>query len=270
MSSATHTWNTQAVVERIGPAAVDEVLLDPPDLGDVEVGRNERTVRQHQVEGCLGVLRQHGGERIEVHGSFLHKDGLGLTRRLLTTAPRLLHAPADEDARHRPRGPGPSGTPTGVEPPGDDRRGERPGRVHADAPLIGPANSASRAITAPTATPASTPFSFDPVETLRITNMRISVRMNSSTNDWTRVAGREGGPERRVDREHQPAACTLASTAPRHWPAMYGTTQPPLEPAGGEEPEGDGRVQVAAGHVAHGVDHRQHDQPEGEGDADVR
>ena len=58
---------------------------------------------------------------------------------------------------------------------------ERAGFI--EAPLMGPANKASRAITDPTATPASTPFSFEPVETLRITNMRISVRMNSNTND---------------------------------------------------------------------------------------
>jgi hypothetical protein len=41
-----------------------------------------------------------------------------------------------------------------------------------DAPDTGPANSASRAITDPTATPAMTPFSLAPVETLRITNIK--------------------------------------------------------------------------------------------------
>ena len=52
-----------------------------------------------------------------------------------------------------------------------------------DAPQIGPANMASNPITAPTAMPAVIPFSAAPVETLRITNMRIAVRINSRTND---------------------------------------------------------------------------------------
>ena len=52
-----------------------------------------------------------------------------------------------------------------------------------DAPVIGPANKASRAITAPTAIPAVMPFSFAPVETLRMTSIRNQVRMISSTND---------------------------------------------------------------------------------------
>ena len=128
---------------------------------------------------------------------------------------------------------------------------------------------ASRAMTAPTATPASTPFSFDPVETLRITTIRISVRIVSITNDWTAVpAGRvapsvgcDGNMARKVE-ARQPGPDALADDV-RHDP-------PGLEPAGGEEPDGDGGVQVAPGHVADGVDHRQHDQAEGEGHADVR
>jgi len=52
-----------------------------------------------------------------------------------------------------------------------------------DAPQIGPANIASSPITAPTAIPAVMPFSAAPVETPRITNMRMAVRINSSTND---------------------------------------------------------------------------------------
>jgi hypothetical protein len=38
-------------------------------------------------------------------------------------------------------------------------------------------------MTDPTATPARTPFSFEPVETERITNIRTAVRMNSRTKD---------------------------------------------------------------------------------------
>jgi len=53
-----------------------------------------------------------------------------------------------------------------------------------DAPEIGPANIASSPMTAPTAMPAVMPFSAAPVETLRITNIKSNVRINSSTNDW--------------------------------------------------------------------------------------
>src|SRR5207249_5699854 len=58
---------------------------------------------------------------------------------------------------------------------------ERAGFI--DAPEIGPANNASKPITAPTAMPAVIPFSRAPVETLRITNMSNAVRIISSTND---------------------------------------------------------------------------------------
>ena len=53
-----------------------------------------------------------------------------------------------------------------------------------DAPQIGPANIASNPITEPTAIPAVVIlFSVAPIETLRITNIKIAVRINSSTND---------------------------------------------------------------------------------------
>jgi hypothetical protein len=133
---------------------------------------------------------------------------------LTATATRLLHAPAGDDTGAGPEDRGGEVDPQAVEPQGDDCRGQRAG--FSDVPLIGPANSASRAITDPTATPARRPFSFEPVETLRITNMRISVRMNSSTNDWKKSpAGRVtpsvawvGNVSRRV---------TLARTAPSNW-----------------------------------------------------
>ena len=48
-----------------------------------------------------------------------------------------------------------------------------------DAPQIGPANIASSPITEPTAIPAVIPFSAAPVETLRITNIRMAVRIRS-------------------------------------------------------------------------------------------
>src|SRR5438477_1540584 len=53
-----------------------------------------------------------------------------------------------------------------------------------DAPQIGPANIASSPITAPTTIPAVMPFSAAPVDTLRITNIKVAVRISSRTNDW--------------------------------------------------------------------------------------
>ena len=59
-----------------------------------------------------------------------------------------------------------------------------------DAPQMGPANIASSPITAPTTIPAVMPFSAAPVETPRITNIKIAVRISSRTNDW--IAGPAG------------------------------------------------------------------------------
>ena len=58
---------------------------------------------------------------------------------------------------------------------------ERAGFI--DAPEIGPANIASSPMTDPTAMPAVIPFSFAPVETLRITHIRMKVRTVSRMND---------------------------------------------------------------------------------------
>lgn len=52
-----------------------------------------------------------------------------------------------------------------------------------EAPLIGPANIASKATTPPMASPAVMPFSLAPVETPRITNISPIVRTASSTQD---------------------------------------------------------------------------------------
>src|ERR1051326_1484183 len=69
-----------------------------------------------------------------------------------------------------------------IEMEGDQGgRGERTGFI--DAPLIGPAKIASRAITAPTAIPAVIPFSFAPVDTLRIVSIRKKVSSASRTKD---------------------------------------------------------------------------------------
>jgi len=52
-----------------------------------------------------------------------------------------------------------------------------------DAPQIGPANIASKPMTEPTTIPAVIPFSAAPVETPRIANIKIAVRISSRTND---------------------------------------------------------------------------------------
>ena len=74
-------------------------------------------------------------------------------------------------------------------------------------PQIGPANMASNPITAPTAMPAVIPFSAAPVETLRITNMRIAVRINSRTNDCI-ADQRATLPQRRVFWKQKPQDAT--------------------------------------------------------------
>ena len=50
-----------------------------------------------------------------------------------------------------------------------------------EAPEIGPPNSASKATTEPMAAPAMMPVSRAPMETRRITSIRIQVSKNSST-----------------------------------------------------------------------------------------
>src|SRR5688500_11555442 len=95
-----------------------------------------------------------------------------------------------------------------------------------DAPQIGPANMASKAITPPTATPATIPFSFDPHDTARTTNIRMAESTSSNTKD------RDVGPFGSVVPN---VACagnmsrnrTLAANAPINWLATYGTTARP-------------------------------------------
>jgi hypothetical protein len=84
------------------------------------------------------------------------------------------------------------------------------------APQIGPANSASRAITEPTATPAMIPFSFAPLLTDRTTNIKNKVRKISRAKDCIQgprglVAPREVASSRNSNR-----SSPLASRAPAH------------------------------------------------------
>jgi hypothetical protein len=92
-----------------------------------------------------------------------------------------------------------------------------------DAPQIGPANMASSAITAPMAIPAVIPFSFAPVETFKITNIKRNVRINSKIKDCMSVpAGNvvhsvacAGKRKRNIQ---------LAVNAPKHWAEIKGST----------------------------------------------
>ena len=68
---------------------------------------------------------------------------------------------------------------------------ERAGFI--EAPVIGPANIASRPMTPPMAIPAVMPFSLAPVETLRITYIKIPVRMTSKKKDC------QAGPAGKVE-----------------------------------------------------------------------
>ena len=91
---------------------------------------------------------------------------------------------------------------------------ERAGFI--DAPEIFPANIASSAMTAPTAMPAVLPFSFAPVETFKITNIRRKVRISSKTKDCISApAGRVVPSVACVGKRKRKRA--LAVNAPRHW-----------------------------------------------------
>ena len=84
-----------------------------------------------------------------------------------------------------------------------------------DAPQIFPANMASSAITAPMAMPAVMPFSFAPVETFRMTNIRRNVRISSKTNDCMSVPAGSVVPS--VGWEGKRKCNTpLATNPPRH------------------------------------------------------
>ena len=74
--------------------------------------------------------------------------------------------------------------------------GERDRAGFIEAPQMGPANMASRAITDPMAIPAVIPFSFAPVETLKITSIRRNVSTTSRVKDC--IAGPAGKVAPRV------------------------------------------------------------------------
>src|SRR6266446_5104592 len=91
------------------------------------------------------------------------------------------------------------------------RAKERAGFI--DAPEIGPAKSASSAMTDPTAIPAVIPRSLAPTETLRITNVNRAVRMISRINDCS--AGPAGAVAPKVACcGNKPRKSKLATSAP--------------------------------------------------------
>src|SRR5690606_35259511 len=53
------------------PTAVDEILLNTSDLGDVEMGRDQSPVRQDQLNQPVRVVGKCRPEIIEFHGFFL-------------------------------------------------------------------------------------------------------------------------------------------------------------------------------------------------------
>lgn len=98
---------------------------------------------------------------------------------------------------------------------------ERAGFI--DAPEIGPANIASKATTAPIAAPAIIPFSFAPVETPKITNINMNVRMISNTQACHHEPAGNVAP-RLSWSANSNRRIALAMNAPTNWLMIYGST----------------------------------------------
>ena len=135
-----------------------------------------------------------------------------------------------------------------------------------DAPEIGPANRASKAITPPTAIPAISPFSFAPLDTARITNINMLVRMISSTKDC------QAAPDGKV----APRLSCVGNNNPQHGARCKRSrklTQNVWHDGlarksfGNPETYGYSRIEMSTGHVANGVDHRHDDKAECQGHA---
>jgi hypothetical protein len=90
-----------------------------------------------------------------------------------------------------------------------------------DAPEIGPANIASSATVAPMAIPAVIPFSFEPLETARITSFRIAVRIYSRTYDCPAEPAGMVAPSVAL-LGNSAYTVSDAANAPAHCAAMYG------------------------------------------------
>src|SRR6266403_3877697 len=131
---------------------------------------------------------------------------------------------------------------------------ERAGFI--DAPEIGPAKSASSAMTDPTAIPAVIPRSLAPVETLRITNINRAARMISRISDCSadpagtvppRVGCCGNSPRKKQTRSQR--ACQLAEHVRQN--------DFRFKPARREETEGHGGIKMRPRDITDGVDHRQ-------------
>ena len=137
-----------------------------------------------------------------------------------------------------------------------------------EAPQIGPANIASKAITEPTTIPAVIPFSLAPVETPRITNIRIVVRRNSRTKDCQGEPGRQGHAEQDASWKQKAqncagdkGSCALTCDIWQH----IATNKPPRKP----KADRNSRINVGAGNVAKRVNHREDDESKRERDANM-
>ena len=130
-----------------------------------------------------------------------------------------------------------------------------------DVPQIGPANIASSTMTEPTAIPGVISFSAAPVETLRITNIKIAVRINSSMNDS--VAEPVGSVAANVALcGKRKGSMALAANAPAHWLRTYGVSSRNGKRRGCKTTQADRRIQVRAGYITNRVYHCEHDQTE--------
>ena len=112
---------------------------------------------------------------------------LGLARSGLATVESLHASGAQVTAWDRRPGPREAVAP--IAAIGDPMAIDLAGFI--DAPQIGPANIASSPITDPMAIPAVIPFSLAPVDTLRMTSMRMKVSTISRMKLWLALpAGR--------------------------------------------------------------------------------
>ena len=136
-----------------------------------------------------------------------------------------------------------------------------------EAPEIGPANSTSKAITPPMATPANSPFSFGPES-----DPQDHKHQYRRQHDLQHEA-LPGRPARRRSAqrgglEHQPHQHTSGNRA-NQLADDVGQDQTGRQPAGQPKAERDRRIQVSTRGVADGINHGHHQQAPGQGDADV-
>ncbi len=108
------------------------------------------------------------------------------------------------------------------------------------------------------------------MDTFKITNIKRNVRISSNTNDCISVpAGRVCSQKRRIRRKQKPqggARCQRPGTLGKY----IGKDLSARKTSGKPESTRHRRVQMRPGDVADRVDHRHHDQPEGQCDPRMR